>query len=338
MNDRAVALLEQYDIEVLRTRKGRGAILCDTSDGCLIFKEYTGNEDRLKMQDKLLHRIEEAGEVYAELLIPTKEGKLSVKDTDGSTYILKTYREGCECNIYDKAECISAVKLLAKLHGCAEYTPETAEMPELFSPAKEYEKRNRELKRVRKYLTQRGQKSWFEICLLNTYNLFLEQALSVTEEWNEYCRLYGNDNSSVKINIPAYTYCHGDYQYHNIIKSGGEWFLINFEKCQPDDGIRDLYLLMRKLLEKSNWSVSLGRELLKGYSDERPISAVGFIDLYYRLAYPEKFWKIVNFYYNSRKTWIPDRNGEKLDKLINQETQKQQFLNEVFRDVEVLRK
>ena len=42
MNDRAVALLEQYEIEVLRTRKGRGAILCDTQQGCLIFKEYTG--------------------------------------------------------------------------------------------------------------------------------------------------------------------------------------------------------------------------------------------------------------------------------------------------------
>ena len=41
MNDRAVELLEQYEIEVLRTRKGRGAIVCDTNQGCLIFKEYT---------------------------------------------------------------------------------------------------------------------------------------------------------------------------------------------------------------------------------------------------------------------------------------------------------
>ena len=40
--NRAVALLEQYEIEVLRTRKGRGAILCDTQRGRLIFKEYTG--------------------------------------------------------------------------------------------------------------------------------------------------------------------------------------------------------------------------------------------------------------------------------------------------------
>lgn len=338
MNDRAVALLEQYDIEVLHTRKGRGAILCDTGDGCLIFKEYTGNEDRLKMQDKLLRHIKEAGEVAAETLIPTKEGNLSVKDNDGIVYILKTYREGCECNIYDKAECVSAVKLLAKLHECTEFPADTEGMPEPFSPAKEYEKRNRELKRVRKFLVQRGQKTWFEISLLNTYNLFLEQALAVTEDWNDYCRLYKKDSEADKINIPTYTYCHGDYQYHNIIKTGGDWFLINFEKCLPDDGIRDLYLLMRKLLEKSNWSVALGKELLKSYSEERRISAESYIDLYYRLSYPEKFWKIVNFYYNSRKTWIPDRNGEKLDKLIKQETEKQQFLDEVFRDVDALRK
>ena len=51
MNDRAVALLEQYEIEVLRTRKGRGAILCDTQQGCLIFKEYTGREEQLRLQE-----------------------------------------------------------------------------------------------------------------------------------------------------------------------------------------------------------------------------------------------------------------------------------------------
>ena len=54
MNDRAVALLEQYEIEVLRTRKGRGAILCDTQQGCLIFKEYTGREEQLRLQEQVL--------------------------------------------------------------------------------------------------------------------------------------------------------------------------------------------------------------------------------------------------------------------------------------------
>ena len=61
MNDRAVELLEQYEIEVLHTKKGRGAILCDTSQGTLILKEYTGTPERIGLQNKLLHKIAEKG-------------------------------------------------------------------------------------------------------------------------------------------------------------------------------------------------------------------------------------------------------------------------------------
>lgn len=50
-----------------------------------------------------------------------------------------------------------------------------------------------------------------------------------------------------------------------------------------------------------------------------------------------KFWKIVNFYYNARKVWTPDKNIEKLNTLMEQEQQKQNFLDKVFRDVAHLR-
>ena len=33
VNDRVLAVLEKYDIEVLRSWKGRGAILCETKTG-----------------------------------------------------------------------------------------------------------------------------------------------------------------------------------------------------------------------------------------------------------------------------------------------------------------
>ena len=324
MNDRAIGLLEQYDIEVLRTRKGRGAILCDTENGCLILKEYTGNENRIRMQDMLLKQIRERKRVQAEMILPTKEGTLVVKDADGVQYILKSYLESRECNIYDIQECADAVRLLARLHEDMELSPETEGLPEAFSPAAEYAKRNKELKRVRRFLQQRSQKTWFEISLLNTYNSFLEQAYAVTEEWSSYESSY---------HLPGNLYCHGDYQYHNILRNGNGWFLINFEKCLPDSPVRDLYHLLRKLLEKSGWSVPLGKELLAAYEQVRPLSAIARIDLYYRLAYPEKFWKIANFYYNSGKAWIPERNQEKLEKLIEQEEEKQHFLDEVFRRI-----
>lgn len=325
MNDRAASLLEQYEIEVLRTRKGRSAILCDTDKGCLIFKEYAGNEARIATQNHLLTYIGEQKKVHTESIVPTKEGELFVKDQDGVKYILKTYCEGRECNIYDKGECMEAVRQLAHLHDCMELP--VTEVPVIsFSPAKEYEKRNKELKKVRKFLQQKSQKSDFEIYLKNQFDFFLEQALSVTEEWAGYQKLLESENGQEK----TVSYSHGDYQYHNILYSDKKWYIINFEKCMADSPVRDLHLLFRKLLEKSNWSIGLGEELLRVYEKERPISAIHYIDLYYRLAYPEKFWKIVNFYYNSRKAWIPERNQEKLTKLVLQEPEKQHFLQEVF--------
>lgn len=334
MNDRAVELLEQYDIEVQRTRKGRGAIICDTNQGCMILKEYSGNQDRIELQDRLLKQVAQTGLVQAESIIPTRDGMLLVKGADGLNYILKTWQDGRECSIYEKSECAEAVRLLAKLHGSMRLPADTPGIPAAFSPAREYDKHNKELKKVYKYLKQKGQKTWFEINLLNTFDFFLKQALAVTEEWKEYCASLEPEEAAEESEI---VFCHGDYQYHNILRGDGGWFVVNFEKCLRDNPVRDLYLLLRKLLEKGNWSIALGMNLLEAYEKERPLPAISRIDLYYRLAYPEKFWKIVNFYYNSGKAWIPGRNQEKLEKLIAQEKEKQAFLDEVFRNVGRLR-
>lgn len=102
--------------------------------------------------------------------------------------------------------------------------------------------------------------------------------------------------------------------------------VINFEKCVRDNPVRDLYLFMRKLLEKNGWSLELGDLLLEAYSQERTMSSEDYRQLYYRFIYPEKFWKIVNFYYNSGKAWIPGRNMEKMEKLLEQESEKKKFL------------
>ena len=61
MNDRSVGLLDNYDIEVLRTWKGRGAILCETREGILILKEYGGHREKAAFQDALLRHVQEMG-------------------------------------------------------------------------------------------------------------------------------------------------------------------------------------------------------------------------------------------------------------------------------------
>lgn len=330
MNDRAIGLLNHYDINVLRTRKGRGAILCDTEKGCLIFKEYIGNPDKIKVQNLLLLKMQQADVLPMEQLLATKEEALFTQDTDGKKYTLKTYFEGRECNIYDMEECLEAVRTLARLHNvmCLNAAEREGLDLQVFSVGKEYEKHNRELKKVWRYLRGKSQKSLFETMLLQEYDYYLEQADSITEEWQAFAC-----ESDLEYIKEQGMFCHGDYQYHNIIKAEQGFAVINFERCLMDNPIRDLCLFMRKLLEKSNWSQRLGENLLEAYSGIRPISARSFVELYYRLAYPEKFWKIVNFYFNSRKVWIPEKNGEKLQKITTQEKEKQAFLEAVFRTV-----
>ena len=102
VNDRAVSLLEQYDLEVLRTRKGRGAILCEPENGLYILKEYEGSLEKLNFQNELLKGLKEKGLDNVEQIVPNKEGNLVVTDFDQTVYFLKTYFEGRECNINDE--------------------------------------------------------------------------------------------------------------------------------------------------------------------------------------------------------------------------------------------
>ena len=330
VNDRAVSLFENYEIEVKRTWKGRGAILCESDKGLLILKEYHGPMNKIYFQDTLLKHIRESGCLLVESILKTKEDELIVYDQDRIPYIVKSYFEGKECNNREVEECRDAVRVLAKLHNCSDMSDweELASQP-VFRIEKEYEKHNKELKKVRRFLREKSQKTAFEIYLMEHYDYFFDIALQVTGEMHYY--IY-DGKTKKQDGFPEFSIvCHGDYQYHNIIQTADGMALINFEKCVRDNPVRDLYLFMRKLLEKNNWSLTLGDTLLCAYNEEKTLSENDYMQLYYRFAYPEKFWKIVNFYYNSGKAWIPGRNMEKLEKLLAQEKVKQEFLETIFK-------
>ena len=116
MNDRSVSLLDKYDIEVLRTWKGRSAVLCETKQGIFILKEYAGHREKVVFQDALLHIIREKGFYQAESILKNKDEELLTQDQDGTCYVLKTYVEGRECNVRDMEECRQALPELSNMY------------------------------------------------------------------------------------------------------------------------------------------------------------------------------------------------------------------------------
>ena len=327
MNDRAVGILDKYDIEVLRTRKGRSAILCETKQGLKIIKEYKGTKEKADLQNALLARIKQEESIDVEMILPNKDGELLTTDIDQTVYVVKDYFDGRECNIKEPEECRRVMTALAKLHKSM-CIPES-ELESDFSVYKieqEFDKHNRELRKIRKYIRAKGQKTDFEIFLLQHYDLFMDKAIAVTEEVKEHN--FSDYYEKIK---EKGTFCHGDYQHHNILFSGRRTAIINFEKCILDSTVRDIALFMRKLLEKNAWEKEIGYDLLNTYEKEKPLEMEERLQLYYRLAYPEKFWKIVNFYYNSSKAWIPGRHMEKLEALLVQEHARDDFLTTILK-------
>ncbi len=323
MNDRAVNVLENYDMEVIRTFKGRGTIICETNNGYRVLKEYKGSAEKLELLELLQEKVSET--IRTDRLVRNKEGELSCKDGDGTIYIVKEQLDGRECNYKNEEEILQAFRTMARLHKKMCYIGEMAQSLPIYYYVDEMEKHTKECKHARNYLRKLKIKSDFERALLKEYNYFMKQAEDMVkrakeenrEEYDTYVRTNG-------------FFCHGDYQYHNVIFSKNETAVINLEHFALDSGVRDFYLLFRKISEKTDWSLSLGERMLDAYQSNRAFSKTELRQLYDRLAYPDKFWKIVNFYYNSKKSWIPDKNMEKLENLVSQERAKEKLLQTLF--------
>ena len=126
--------------------------------------------------------------------------------------------------------------------------------------------------------------------------------------------------------------CHGEYNQHNVLLTKKEISVTSFEHCGFDVQMADLYRFMRKILEKYNWNLELAGEMLREYHKIRPISAEEWKNLRVRFTYPEKYWKLANYYYSHKKVWISEKNVEKLLNLIRQREIWENFAEECFRD------
>ena len=88
----------------------------------------------------------------------------------------------------------------------------------------------------------------------------------------------------------------------------------------------DLYLFLRKTMEKNHYDWRLFERGIAGYSEQRSIDVHDLRFLYLLFLYPEKFWKISNQYYNHRKSWISPKMLEKLEKIPAQNQERHSFL------------
>lgn len=328
MYNREEEILEQYEVEVRSTSKGRGALNCDTDQGIMLLKEFRGSKERAAFLHDILEFLSKEG-FAAETIVLSKEGEILTEDEiNGISYLLKNWYTGRECDVKSRDDILAAVKKLAVFHSLTKNYKK--EIPEFLKTDKngllnEYERHNRELNKVKNYIRNKNKKNEFEMLFMKEYENYKNQAFEVTNQLRQQM-----EEMEQALSDKMWGLCHGDYNQHNVVLSQGEWVLLNFEQMSYDVMILDLANFIRKILEKYNWNTGLGIEMITAYDSIRKLLPEEFKQLYIRLAYPQKYWKIANHYSSSRKSWISGRDIEKLEKVIDQEPQRKQFLKMLF--------
>ena len=178
MEEKSLEFFEKYEITVTGTARTRGAFRIDTERGPKLLLPYGGSEARAVFEQGLLMRLKEQG-FFVDVYVADKEGAYVTKDEYEEPYLMKDWYYGEECNVRKPEQALSAVRHLAALHNAltgvtvtSEELPGTVQksLPELF------EKRNRELRRVRSFIREKKRKAYFETVYINTFPEFYEKA------------------------------------------------------------------------------------------------------------------------------------------------------------------
>lgn len=323
MKEKELEVLKQYDIDVKSIRKIRGAILCDTVQGAFVLKEMPFSEKRIPALFDLYQCIQEQGYKNVDAIIKNKEDEYLTTSEEGTKYLLKKWFYGRECDSKKEPDILEGVQNLALLHRIMK-RPNMEQKPQedLYD---EFLRHNREMKKVRTFIRDRVNKGDFEIVFLKHFEEMYEWAeaatLSLSDE--RYKTLLEHSEKEGTI-------VHGDYNYHNILITNSGIATTNFDRFRQGIQLSDFYYFLRKTMEKNQWDINLGNKMLECYNRILPFSEEELEYIAVSIAYPEKFWKVANSYYRSRKAWISEKNLEKLKTAIRQTEGKKKFLQELF--------
>lgn len=315
MNERGTDVLQQYDLDIIRTTRVRGAVLCETRQGCRLLKEYRGTESRMEQVQQVLALLEELTGVAVDRVIPNREGQWISVDNDQTPYVVKEWNGGRECDLTVEEEVLCGVRMLARLHKGLRQVDDGAFSRE-DSLLKEYGRHNAELRRARNFVRKVRHKSEFELAMMETFSAYYEQAMEaqrLLEQWG------GQETTEGFL-------CHGEYSHHHILYDGDFAMVTDFMAMTRGIQVSDLYYLMRKAMEKQGFDCRIGHKMLNEYDRILPLTDEDHRYLYIRFLYPEKYWKQINYYFNSNKAWIPARSTEKIRNLQELEPDRQRFL------------
>lgn len=286
-----------------------------------------------------MHYLSEKYFTGVELYLLTKDG-LPYILLGNTPYVAVPIYKGRECSMENGEDVCRGASALAKLHLASQgFTQAVASsMVRKYSPA-EYDgdpfvrvdagrlpgiftRRFEELKRFQRMARKSANR--FDCAYSAIAQDYIQRADAICQRLSSgiYDRVSAHCREEGAI-------CHKDYTGHNIVFEGRNTMVLNFDQCSIDLPVCDLANLMKRRMRKCGWVSEDGWRILQAYHRVRPLSEDEIVLLQLILGFPQKLWRIVNKYYNSRKTWCEKNCLMKLDEILAEQKSLDIFLKDL---------
>lgn len=289
---------EIYNLDIKNTIIYRDSYIVDTSKGRKVIKKIPFSGDRLFFVHSAKEHLVNNGFTCLDSYLCTIDGRPYFNFENGC-YVMVDYIEGRESDFESEKDIQSVSTTLGELHRASRgYKPpdecrvrdELGKLPEYFS------KRLEDIRKMKKQ-AQRSM-GQFDRMLLECVDTFYEDGK------NAICELEAsNYGQLVEQTREEGLFCHHDYAHHNIIMVEDKVHVTNFDYCCFELRVYDVANLIRRKMRKCDWDIKKAVSILDKYCCVEPLSKDDFEVLKIILQFPQKFWRVANRYYNSRRSW-----------------------------------
>ncbi len=311
-------IVDSFGLELVDYVKVRAVYMCNTKTGVRSLKESSLPKDRLLFQYYAKEHLHKNGFHNTDRFEINKVTNLPYYEEDNKVYIMTYWISGRECELENPIEMELAVRTLANLHIAsmgfvmpdgAKTKDDLGKIPEM------YQKRRSELVRFKNKIERQVTKNDFDKGFISNIKEFIQKAdeAILTLQKSKYYELVNatrRDNS----------FCHHDYAFHNIIiNDDNEVSVIDFDYSCYEIRVYDLANIIKRHMRKCFWDIEEAKKIVEIYHSVNRLNREELMVLKAILTFPQKFWRIVNRYYNSKRNW---ENGTFLSKLQNEIEQK----------------
>lgn len=325
--DREVS--EKFGLDVKNLVPHKDTLMAVTPQGRKIIRKIPFSVDRLRFIHGAKEHLFSNGFTGVDRYICTLDGEPYFL-FDGSFYTMIDFLEGKESSFDNDADVQKAAVTLGLMHKASKgyVSPDGCKIQDDLGKLPGYfNKRLEDIKKMKKQA--RKGKGRFD-------QLFLEQADHFCE-MGEYafCELLNSGyNALVDQTRQDGLFCHHDYTHHNILINEQNVTVTNFDYCCYELRIYDLANFIRRKMRKCGWDISKAEQIINWYNSIEALSSEEIVVMRIILEFPQKFWRVINRYYNSRRSWSEKSFVLRLQEVVDEMPPHKSFIEDYRRAFE----